>query len=196
MAAPTSASTIEEALALLRSNPPADFFRCAETLFAVLKRAAPSRPAAPDGGAAVPAAPALGESKHRQLNRQSQTFGASIGAVKGGVRFLRAAGFIDHADGAHLVLPDGADAALVARAKAALKASVAEATAAAVRASDTQRASENAIAAERLVELKRVQRAHQQTRTAVEEAERLRILREMQAERFEKARQEDPHNFC
>lgn len=193
MAGTSSAPSIADALALLQTNPPADMLRCAETLFAILKRAAPKGAAGANG--AAPTA-TLGDPKHRRINRQSHVFQASIGTVKGGVRFLRAAGFVDAPDGVHLVLPDGADVGLVLRAKAELKACVADATAKAMRASDEARARENAAAAERLAELKRVQKAHQQSRTAAEEADRLRILREMQAERFEKERQADPTNFC
>ena len=69
-------------------------------------------------------------------------------------------------------------------------------TQASLQAAASQREQDNAAAAERLAELKRLQRAHQAHRTVAEEAERLRILREVQAERFEKARREDPHNHC
>ncbi|KAG8456926.1 hypothetical protein KFE25_010457 [Diacronema lutheri] len=195
MAGTSSAPSLDEALKLLRANPPADFFRAAEALFAILKKAAPA-PAGGSGGGGGGGGARLGEAKHRSLNRESHAFAATLAAIKGAVRLLRAAGFVDAADGRHLVLPDTADAALVAHARAALKAAVAAVTQASLQAAASQREQDNAAAAERLAELKRLQRAHQAHRTVAEEAERLRILREVQAERFEKARREDPHNHC
>lgn len=190
MAGTSSAPSFDEALCLLRANSQPDFFRCAEALFAILKRAAPK---GADGVAS------LGEARVRSLNKEAPSFQANVAAVKGGVRFLRAAGFVDDVHGGHLLLPDGADAARVAAARGALKAAVAtasELTAASQREADARRAADNAEATGRLVELKRVQAKNGATRTAAQEAERLRILRELQAERFEKARQADPHNFC
>jgi hypothetical protein len=179
--------SFDDAVQLLLTNPPADVFRCAETLFAILKKAAPRQP---DGSTV------LGDKRHRSLNRDAPTFQQNVGTVKGGVRFLRAAGFIDSAEPKHLTLPDGAEPAHVAKARAALKGAVASLMDAARREADVARSKANEEAARRLIDLKRVQKDNSAKRTALEDAERLRILREMQAERFEKARQEDPHNFC
>ncbi|KAJ1622572.1 hypothetical protein T492DRAFT_1061680 [Pavlovales sp. CCMP2436] len=176
---------LAEALTLLRTNQPSDFERGAQTLFEILKKAAPkSDPQT------------LGEPKYRSLNREAPLFQRTVSTVKGAVRLLRAAGFVDSPDGSHLQLLDTADPALVLHVRSALKAAVSADADQARAANAAQRAADNAAAAGRLLELKRVQVKNQSSRTGAEEAERLRILREAQAEKFEKERQADPNNFC
>ncbi|KAJ1631744.1 hypothetical protein T492DRAFT_993426 [Pavlovales sp. CCMP2436] len=178
---------LAEALTLLRTNPPADFERGAQTLFVILKKAAPKSTSDPQ---------VLGEAKYCSLNREAPLFQRTVSTVKGAVRLLRAAGFVDSPDGSHLQLPDAADPALVLSVRSALKAAVSADTDQVRAANAAQRAVDNAAAAGRLLKLKRVQVKNQSSRTGAEEAERLRILCEAQAEKFEKERQADPNNFC
>mmetsp|Transcript_18226 Transcript_18226/g.49037 ORF Transcript_18226/g.49037 Transcript_18226/m.49037 type:complete len:184 (-) Transcript_18226:129-680(-) len=182
MAGTSSQPTFAEAAAILRNNHPRDFQTCTEMIFKILKNAAPKRQ---DG------TPHLGDAHHRSLKRNGKAFSTTVGATKGGVRFLRAAGFVDDPTGELLVLPDTADPALALRGREVLKALVREMQ----EANEIARAEESAIAAKRLAELKELQKKNAEAKTTVSEVERLRILREIEAERFEKARQEDPNDF-
>lgn len=179
----SSAPTVEEAIALLRSNPAGQVVLVADPLFTILKNASP-RPA--DGQPAV-----LGAPKFRTLRRGNAKFAQSVGAMRGGVRLLRAAGFRDDETGESLVMPDDADPNLVQAAKAALKSLVKEANAEIER----ERAEENRKAGERLAELKRVQEKNSEKRNGEQQAERARVMRELAATRWEHERQRDPTNF-
>lgn len=181
MAAGPSTS-FEEALSLLRKNPPGVTMRCSETLFAICKKATTLD---------EERQPVLGSAKYRRLRKDSPTFVATVANAKGGVRFIRAAGFVTDPTGDFFILQDDADPARVRRGMVLLKDVAKEAKAAV----EEERARENELAAKKLALLKRVQEDNSSKRSAEEHAERERIRRAIAAQRFEEARQADPTNF-
>jgi len=181
MAGTASEPTFDEAIALLRRNSPGDLQHCIELLFKILRNAAPKAHNGP---------PHLGTTNHRRLRKANKALGA-VTNCKGGVRFLRAAGFVDDETGEFLVLPDTADPARAYSAREQLRALVHSMAEEAERV----RAEEREHAAQRLAELKELQARNAQAKNLQADAERERILREMKAERFEKERQADPTDF-
>ena len=173
MAAPP---TLEEAVSILLKNEHAAFTLATETLFEVVKNLA----AHPD------------EPKYRTLKRSSNAFSAKLAPAKGAVRFLRAIGFVEQGSSSaeEAVFTVGKpDAELLAAAKTALKGAVKEYR----RVEEAARVAENAAAAQRLADLRDLSKQNYAKRDADAQAERERIMKIAEIEKWEKQRQADPN---
>lgn len=177
MAAPSS---LDEALGLLCLNDPVAFQAATETLFKIVQN--------------VLANP--GEAKYRTLRRKGAAFAQKVGGAKGGVRFLRAVGFVDEGEGdeAALTLPAAADVTLLEGGKAALKACVKERMQEQLRHGEQERQRENALAAGKLAELRAVSKQNTAQRDQEAEVERQRVLDGIKIDRDDWVRQRDPNN--
>ena len=153
----SSKPSLTEAAALLAKNEDPQVFAAAtETLFSIVKNAA------------------TGEEKYRKLQRSGKTFSSKVACAKGGVRFLKACGFVE--EGADALVLAEPSAELLAEAKAMLKSLVKQHAdhMAAVRAEERRVADE--AAALKLQELKAVSKKNTAQRDAAAEAERQRLL--------------------
>ena len=125
--------------------------------------------------------------------RASADFSLAAGGAKGGVRFLRAVGFVEEGAGdeAAFVLPEAVGAEQLAAGKAALKAAVKQHAA----QQEAKRSQENAAAAQKLRDLRDLSKQNNSKRDAATAGEKDAIKAEIAAERFEWERQRDPTNF-
>ena len=175
--ASSSAPTLEEAAGLLLRNEPAPFRVATETLFKILTNVTSH----PDDAA------------YRRLKRANAALSAKVFGAKGGVRFLRAVGFVEEGAGdeAAFVLPAAVGAEQLAAGKAALKAAVKQHAA----QQEAKRSQENAAAAQKLRDLRDLSKQNNSKRDAATAGEKDAIKAEIAAERFEWERQRDPTNF-
>jgi len=173
-------SVIDEALDLLSRNDPVTFQAATETLFKIVQNVLQH----PD------------EAKYRTLRRKATAFAQKVGAAKGGVRFLRAVGFVDEGEGdeAALTLPAGADTALIQSGKAALKACVKERMQEQLMHAEQERQRANELAAGKLAELRAVSKQNTAQRDQEAAAERQRVLDGIKIDRDDWVRQRDPNN--
>ena len=169
--------TLDEACALLLKNEPAPFREATETLFTILKNIT----AKPD------------EAAFRRLKRANAALSAKVFGAKGGVRFLRAVGFVEEGAGdeAAFVLPAAVGAEQLAAGKAALKAAVKQFS----HVQEALRTAENEAAAQKLRDLRDLSKQNNSKRDAATAGEKDAIKAEIAAERFEWERQRDPTNF-
>ena len=176
-AAFSAVPTLDEACALLLKNEPAPFREATETLFTILNNIT----AKPD------------EAVFRRLKRANAALSAKVFGAKGGVRFLRAVGFVEEGAGdeAAFVLPAAVGAEQLAAGKAALKAAVKQHAA----QQEAKRSQENAAAAQKLRDLRDLSKQNNSKRDAATAGEKDAIKAEIAAERFEWERQRDPTNF-
>lgn len=153
-----SGPSIPEAIALLQLNDGLEFTAATELLFKIVQNIIKQ----PD------------EAKFRSLKRSGAAFSKAVGSAKGGVRFLKAVGFVEEGSGdeAALVLPAKAPTALLEQGKASLKQAVQQRAA----QLDAERSKANADAAEKLAQLKAVSKANNSKRDAEAERERQRLL--------------------
>ena len=235
LSASSAVPTLDEACALLLKNEPAPFREATETLFTILNNIT----AKPD------------EAVFRRLKRANAALSAKVFGAKGGVRFLRAVGFVEEGAGdeAAFVLPAAVGAEQIAAGKAALKAAVKQfslsaekvfgakggvrflravgfveegagdeaafvlpaavgaeqlaAGKAALKAAVKQfshvqealRTAENEAAAQKLRDLRDLSKQNNSKRDAATAGEKDAIKAEIAAERFEWERQRDPTNF-
>lgn len=173
------APTIEEACQLLLQNESDATFQAAtETLFKIMQNIVTH----PD------------EPKYRTLKRSTATFTNNLGCAKGAVRLLKAAGFEEQGsdDAAALVLPASASTDLLTQTKAALKAVVKHRMQQQIAKRDAERAAENAVAAQKLRDLKAVSEKNTAKQTAEQAAERERLMKGLQIDREDFVRQRDP----
>jgi hypothetical protein len=169
--------TYDEACQLLLQNEDGAVFQAAtETLFTLIKNAATADP------------------KYRTLRRSAKGFAERVARAKGGVRFLRAAGFVEQGEGddAALVLPDAVPAEHLAAARAALKAVVRHRQADELRAREAARAADNAAAAQKLSDLKELSARNTAKQTAEQAAERERLRAGLALDRTDLVRDRDP----
>ena len=154
MAASSSAArpSLEEACNILLQNEDAAFTAATEMLFKIVQNIV-THPS---------------EDKYRALKRSNPTFAAKVCSAKGGVRFLKATGFIEQGTGddATFALPADVDPELLGQAKAALKAVVRHRTQQMSRANEAERMRENAEAAQKLADLRRGSARHSSDRSA------------------------------
>lgn len=158
----SSRPSLSEAASLLAKNEdPLVFAAATETLFAIVKNVL----AHPD------------EEKYRKLSRNSKAFSSKVACAKGGVRFLKACGFVEEGADAEaaLVLPVP-NAELLAEAKAMLKSLVKQHTDHLAKQRAEERRIADEAAAVKLRELKEVSKKNTAQRDAAAEAERLRLL--------------------
>ena len=176
-AAFSAVPTLDEACALLLKNEPAPFREATETLFTILNNIT----AKPD------------EAVFRRLKRANAALSAKVFGAKGGVRFLRAVGFVEEGAGdeAAFVLPAAVGAEQIAAGKAALKAAVKQFS----HVQEALRTAENEAAAQKLRDLRDLSKQNNSKRDAATAGEKDAIKAEIAAERFEWERQRDPTNF-
>ena len=176
-AASSTVPTLDEGVALLLKNEPAPFREATETLFTILKNIT----AKPD------------EAAFRRLKRANAALSAKVFGAKGGVRFLRAVGFVEEGAGdeAAFVLPEAVGAEQLAAGKAALKAAVKQFS----HVQEALRTAENEAAAQKLRDLRDLSKQNNSKRDAATAGEKDAIKAEIAAERFEWERQRDPTNF-
>ena len=172
-----SAPTLEQACQILLQNDAATFKSATETLFTILKNIT----AKPD------------EAVFRRLKRANAALSAKVFGAKGGVRFLRAVGFVEEGAGdeAAFVLPAAVGAEQLAAGKAALKAAVKQFS----HVQEALRTAENEAAAQKLRDLRDLSKQNNSKRDAATAGEKDAIKAEIAAERFEWERQRDPTNF-
>ena len=132
----------------------------------------------------------LPRSYARGLTRRMR---ATESGAKGGVRFLRAVGFVEEGAGdeAAFVLPAAVGAEQLAAGKAALKAAVKQFS----HVQEALRTAENEAAAQKLRDLRDLSKQNNSKRDAATAGEKDAIKAEIAAERFEWERQRDPTNF-
>ena len=177
------APTVAEAIELLNLNDGILFKSATEMLWKIIKNVIDSPQ----------------EPKYRSIKRGGTAFANSVGSAKGGVRFLKAVGFVEQEAAASastqavkgeamLVLPMDAPMSLLEQGKDALKQAVKQQQA----ALDAQRQSQeetlmkvNAAAAEKLANLKAVSKRNSAQRDAKAEEERQRLLRGVQQDKDE-----------
>ncbi len=158
-------------------SPPAVVFTlAAETLFKIVQNLV-----------AHPEDPAF-----RVLKRSSNAFSAKLSPAMGAVRFLRAVGFVEEgtsgAEDAIFTLGQP-DAELLLEAKTMLKAGVKEYR----RREEAGRVAENAACAQQLADLQELSKQNYAKRDAEAQAERDRMNKIAEIEKWEKARQADPN---
>ena len=177
LSASSAVPTLDEACALLLKNEPAPFREATETLFTIRKNIT----AKPD------------EAVFRRLKRANAALSAKVFGAKGGVRFLRAVGFVEEGAGdeAAFVLPAAVGAEQLAAGKAALKAAVKQFS----HVQEALRTAENEAAAQKLRDLRDLSKQNNSKRDAATAGEKDAIKAEIAAERFEWERQRDPTNF-
>ena len=177
LSASSAVPTLDEACALLLKNEPAPFREATETLFTILNNIT----AKPD------------EAVFRRLKRANAALSAKVFGAKGGVRFLRAVGFVEEGAGdeAAFVLPAAVGAEQLAAGKAALKAAVKQFS----HVQEALRTAENEAAAQKLRDLRDLSKQNNSKRDAATAGEKDAIKAEIAAERFEWERQRDPTNF-
>lgn len=168
--------TIAEAIELLRLNDGLEFVAATELLFKILQNIMKN----PD------------EPKFRTLKRSGASFTKAVGSAKGGVRFLKACGFVEAGDGddATLTLPAGASTALLEEGKAALKAAVKQAEA----EREAARMRENAASAEKLALLKKVSKKNNEKRDADAERERERLRQGLEIDKQENSQWKEEYD--
>lgn len=158
------------------SAPAVVFTLATETLFKVVQNlvAHPENPA------------------FRVLKRSSNAFSTKLAPAMGAVRFLRAIGFVEEgtsgAEDAIFTLGQP-DAELLVAAKAMLKAGVKEYR----RREEAARVEENKACAKQLADLQELSKQNHAKRNAEAQAERDRMNKIAEIDKWEKARQADPN---
>lgn len=158
------------------SAPAVVFTLATETLFKVVQNlvAHPENPA------------------FRVLKRSSNAFSTKLAPAMGAVRFLRAIGFVEEgtsgAEDAIFTLGQP-DAELLVAAKAMLKAGVKEYR----RREEAARVEENKACAKQLADLQALSKQNHAKRNAEAQAERDRMNKIAEIDKWEKARQADPN---
>ena len=158
------------------SAPAVVFTLATETLFKVVQNlvAHPENPA------------------FRVLKRSSNVFSTKLAPAMGAVRFLRAIGFVEEgtsgAEDAIFTLGQP-DAELLVAAKAMLKAGVKEYR----RREEAARVEENKACAKQLADLQALSKQNHAKRDAEAQAERDRMNKIAEIDKWEKARQADPN---
>lgn len=158
------------------------------------------------------------EEKYRTLRRSNPAFAEKIGKAKGGVRFLKAVGFVEDGagDAAVLVLPADVDTDHLRKSKAMLKEIAKQRMdeeakkREAIRVVDTRltrvqcpvhelthalcvlQVADNAAAAVKLADLEAISKQNQAKQTEVEKEERARLLKGIEIDREDRERQKDP----
>lgn len=168
--------TITEAIALLHLNDGLEFIAATELLFKILQNILKE----PE------------EPKYRTLKRSGTSFQKAVGSAKGGVRFLKACGFVEAGEGneAILTLPSGASTALLEEGKLALKAAVKQNSA----QRDEERRRENEASAEKLALLKRVSKKNNEKRDTEAERERQRLKEGLMIDKQENSRWKEEYD--
>ena len=176
--------TVEEAVGLLLQNDGQTFRLATELLFKIVTNVLrePGNPA------------------YRTLNRGGEAFSGKVAAAKGGIRFVRALGFVEtpsaapsssHNGASTFCLPEGADLEALERGKAALKEAVREYA----RRVEAMRSADDAAAAAKLSDLRALSKRNSAQRDGEARAERDSILAGVSIDRADWVRQRDPTNF-
>lgn len=152
-----SQPTIDEACSLLLLNDDAAFTAATELLFKILQN--------------IHREPE--EAKYRSINRGGASFSKAVGSAKGGVRMLKAVGFVEEgsAEGATSLVLASPDLALIEQGKNALK----QCVKLNVARREEARRKENEAAAEKLAALKEVSKRNTANRDQAQEAEKQRL---------------------
>jgi len=134
------------------------------------------------------------EEKYRTLRRSNPAFAEKIGKAKGGVRFLKAVGFVEDGagDAAVLVLPADVDTDHLRKSKAMLKEIAKQRMDEEAKKREAIRVADNAAAAVKLADLEAISKQNQAKQTEVEEEERARLLKGIEIDREDRERQKDP----
>jgi len=134
------------------------------------------------------------EEKYRTLRRSNPAFAEKIGKAKGGVRFLKAVGFVEDGagDAAVLVLPADVDTDHLRKSKAMLKEIAKQRMDEEAKKREAIRVADNAAAAVKLADLEAISKQNQAKQTEVEKEERARLLKGIEIDREDRERQKDP----
>jgi len=171
--------SIEEACSLLLRNEDSLVFQTAtEAIFKILQNLLQNPT----------------EEKYRTLRRSNPAFAEKIGKAKGGVRFLKAVGFVEDGagDAAVLVLPADVDTDHLRKSKAMLKEIAKQRMDEEAKKREAIRVADNAAAAVKLADLEAISKQNQAKQTEVEEEERARLLKGIEIDREDRERQKDP----
>jgi len=176
---PEAGPSIEEACSLLLRNEDSLVFQTAtEAIFKILQNLLQNPT----------------EEKYRTLRRSNPAFAEKIGKAKGGVRFLKAVGFVEDGagDAAVLVLPADVDTDHLRKSKAMLKEIAKQRMDEEAKKREAIRVADNAAAAVKLADLEAISKQNQAKQTEVEKEERARLLKGIEIDREDRERQKDP----